>query len=222
MGFILRALSILLLLVLATGAVVLCARRLVHFLQLESYQLPGYFRSVRRNAAQALAPGRYPRGGGLSLPSADKPDRTLCTLSMEPAAGMAGCDPGGRTAEPLDAAWKSQKAARLNAAREAAVRHPRGGDVHPLRPLRGAFEPGGYRRAAGAAAPDRGAGGDDRRAGRAAYQHGLLPRRTAKAGCKAGPDPHRHHGQLRQDEHQVFARNDPVGALQRAGDAFKL
>lgn len=57
MGFILRALSILLLLVLATGAVVLCARRLVHFLQLESYQLPGYFRSVRRNAAQALAPG---------------------------------------------------------------------------------------------------------------------------------------------------------------------
>lgn len=57
MEFILRALPVLLLLVIAACALVLCTRRLVHFLQLESYQLPGYFRSVRRNAVQAFAPG---------------------------------------------------------------------------------------------------------------------------------------------------------------------
>jgi len=31
--------------------------RLLHYFQLESYQLPGYFRSVRRNAQKALLPG---------------------------------------------------------------------------------------------------------------------------------------------------------------------
>ena len=31
-------------------------RRVLHYLQLESYQLPGYVRSVRRNAMRALIP----------------------------------------------------------------------------------------------------------------------------------------------------------------------
>lgn len=35
----------------------LAARRLLHFMQLESYQLPGYFKTLRRNAARAFAPG---------------------------------------------------------------------------------------------------------------------------------------------------------------------
>ena len=35
---------------------VACGRRLLHYLQLESYQLPGYARSVRRNSARAVLP----------------------------------------------------------------------------------------------------------------------------------------------------------------------
>ena len=31
-------------------------RRVLHYLQLESYQLPGYVKSVRRNAMRALIP----------------------------------------------------------------------------------------------------------------------------------------------------------------------
>lgn len=31
--------------------------RLLHYFQLESYQLPGFFRSIRRNAQKALLPG---------------------------------------------------------------------------------------------------------------------------------------------------------------------
>ena len=36
---------------------VLCGWRLLHYFQLESYQLPGYFRSVKRNAQRLLLPG---------------------------------------------------------------------------------------------------------------------------------------------------------------------
>ena len=31
--------------------------RLLHYFQLESYQLPGYYRSIKRNARKALLPG---------------------------------------------------------------------------------------------------------------------------------------------------------------------
>ena len=31
--------------------------RLLHYFQLESYQLPGFFRSVKRNSKKALLPG---------------------------------------------------------------------------------------------------------------------------------------------------------------------
>lgn len=37
----------------------LAARSIFHLFQLESYQLPGYFRSIRRNPAQAWTPGLY-------------------------------------------------------------------------------------------------------------------------------------------------------------------
>ena len=36
---------------------VLCGWRLLHYFQLESYQLPGYWRSVKRNAQRLLLPG---------------------------------------------------------------------------------------------------------------------------------------------------------------------
>ena len=36
---------------------VLCGWRLLHYFPLESYQLPGYFRSVKRNAQRLLLPG---------------------------------------------------------------------------------------------------------------------------------------------------------------------
>lgn len=42
-------------LVLTLGCLA-AGRRLLHYLQLESYQLPGYLRSVRRNAQRALVP----------------------------------------------------------------------------------------------------------------------------------------------------------------------
>ena len=35
----------------------LAARGIVHLFQLESYQFPGFFRSLKRNPVQALAPG---------------------------------------------------------------------------------------------------------------------------------------------------------------------
>ena len=40
-----------------TACCVLCGWRLLHYFQLESYQLPGYWRSVRRNAQRLLLPG---------------------------------------------------------------------------------------------------------------------------------------------------------------------
>ncbi len=40
-----------------SGACVLAGRTLYHWFQLESYQFPGYFRTLRRNPAAALLPG---------------------------------------------------------------------------------------------------------------------------------------------------------------------
>ena len=43
---------------LALGALLpLSGWRLLHYFQLESYQLPGYYRSLKRNAKKALLPG---------------------------------------------------------------------------------------------------------------------------------------------------------------------
>ena len=39
------------------AGMLLCSRRLVHFLQLESYQLPGFFRTLKRDWLQAVLPG---------------------------------------------------------------------------------------------------------------------------------------------------------------------
>ena len=36
---------------------VLAMRKLLHYLQLESYQLPGYYKSVKRNFAKSQLPG---------------------------------------------------------------------------------------------------------------------------------------------------------------------
>ena len=40
----------------AVGAM-LAGRSLVHYFQLESYQFPGYYRTLKRNAARAVLPG---------------------------------------------------------------------------------------------------------------------------------------------------------------------
>ena len=40
----------------AAGAM-LAGRSLVHYFQLESYQFPGYYRTLKRNAARAVLPG---------------------------------------------------------------------------------------------------------------------------------------------------------------------
>ena len=48
--------SLLLLACVAAGCL-LAARLLIHYFQLESYQHPGYFRTVKRNALKALLPG---------------------------------------------------------------------------------------------------------------------------------------------------------------------
>ena len=39
-----------------TGCSLAAGWRLLHYFQLESYQLPGYWRSIRRNANKALLP----------------------------------------------------------------------------------------------------------------------------------------------------------------------
>ena len=49
-------LSLILLFALSAGCV-LAGRLLFHYFQLESYQHPGYFRTVRRNALKAFLPG---------------------------------------------------------------------------------------------------------------------------------------------------------------------
>ena len=44
--------------VLATAASsVVAGRKLIHYFQLESYQFPGYFRTLRRNLPGTLVPG---------------------------------------------------------------------------------------------------------------------------------------------------------------------
>ena len=37
----------------------LSARVLIHYFQLESYQFPGYFRTLRRNALKSILPGLF-------------------------------------------------------------------------------------------------------------------------------------------------------------------
>lgn len=46
-----------LLILSASAACVMSARSLVHYFQLESYQFPGYFRTVYRNLVRCLIPG---------------------------------------------------------------------------------------------------------------------------------------------------------------------
>ncbi len=92
-GWIQRALPVLLTLLMAAGAIVVCAHKLVHFLQLESYQLPGYFRSVKRNAAQALLPGLVLAVAGLGARAltGGSPSRwwlALAWLAVLLAAGL--------------------------------------------------------------------------------------------------------------------------------------
>ena len=43
----------------------LCGWRLLHYFQLESYQLPGFYRSVKRNAKKALLPGLATAAAGV-------------------------------------------------------------------------------------------------------------------------------------------------------------
>ena len=47
---------ILLFMALAAGCL-LSGKILIHYFQLESYQFPGYFRTLRRNQAKAILPG---------------------------------------------------------------------------------------------------------------------------------------------------------------------
>ena len=39
------------------AGMVLASRGLIHFFQLESYQFPGYFRTLKRNLAKIIWPG---------------------------------------------------------------------------------------------------------------------------------------------------------------------
>ena len=45
------------LIVSAAASSLLAGRSLMHYFQLESYQFPGYFRTLRRNLTRAVAPG---------------------------------------------------------------------------------------------------------------------------------------------------------------------
>ena len=60
---------------LATALAMLLAQRsLMHDFQLESYQFPGYFRTLRRNWKRALLPGRH-AGGVLDAAVFGVPER---------------------------------------------------------------------------------------------------------------------------------------------------
>jgi len=59
--------------------------RLLHYFQLESYQLPGYFRSIRRNAHKALTPGAAMAAAGVLLKVLGLPS----ILSLIACAAMA-------------------------------------------------------------------------------------------------------------------------------------
>ena len=52
-------------------------RRVLHYLQLESYQLPGYVKSVRRNAMRALIPPIAMAAVGVVWQAAKKRRRSL-------------------------------------------------------------------------------------------------------------------------------------------------
>ncbi|MCR4707869.1 MAG: UDP-N-acetylmuramoyl-tripeptide--D-alanyl-D-alanine ligase [Clostridiales bacterium] len=64
---------------LAAAACLLCSRRLAHLYQLESYQLAGYFRSVRRGLPRILIPGFICALAGL-LPFLFGAAPVLCAL----------------------------------------------------------------------------------------------------------------------------------------------
>ena len=49
--------SFILLFICISLAAVAAGRILIHWFQLESYQFPGYFKTVRRNTIKALTPG---------------------------------------------------------------------------------------------------------------------------------------------------------------------
>ena len=83
-------------------AMVLAGRSLVHFFQLESYQFPGYFRTLRRNLRRAVLPGFILALCGAVLtfvchllwPGMDSSDFSLGGLVY--LAGMAACGWGLR------------------------------------------------------------------------------------------------------------------------------
>ena len=51
---------------IAAGSL-LSAKQLIHYFQLESYQFPGYFRTIRRNLIKSVAPGLLVALSGIFL-----------------------------------------------------------------------------------------------------------------------------------------------------------
>ena len=60
--------------------------RLLHYFQLESYQLPGFFRSVKRNAKKTLLPGAVMGLVCAFLVLIGMPDLILLAISLAFAA----------------------------------------------------------------------------------------------------------------------------------------
>lgn len=73
-----------------TGCCVAVGWRMLHYFQLESYQLPGYFKSVRRNARKALLPCVALAALGVALVVLGTPTALRLTLLALFAALMAG------------------------------------------------------------------------------------------------------------------------------------
>src|SRR5699024_12412116 len=83
---------------------VLGGRRLLHYFQLESYQLPGYLRSVKRNAMRTLVPPVAMAAAGVAALVLGAPvwlrllleiGRASCREGVWSAVGNRSCDEKG-------------------------------------------------------------------------------------------------------------------------------
>ena len=73
------------------AGMLLSCRRLVHFLQLESYQLPGFFRTVKRDWLRVVAPGGVLAAAGFALTTVSVAlnVRWLALVQVAAVAGLA-------------------------------------------------------------------------------------------------------------------------------------
>lgn len=206
--------SFLLTLIQASGlgcASAAAGRRVMHYLQLESYQLPGYIKSVKRNAMRALIPPIAMAAVGVAALKVSGLFGLALLLEALTAALLAWQAAKEKAKKPFVATERVKRLTAVHAAVNTVLAlillliSPTLGYLMP------AFEPALLMLAAVVAAPmEKHIAGQfvkDAQA-RLAAQPNLI-----KIGI---------NGSYGKTEHEVFAARYSVGQIQRAGHAVEL